>query len=74
MKITRKDLQNLKNNSIDINISGYIYTPLFNIDRELLELKTSLLYVFASELDKIDNTFLLKKDTHKTINICIQLD
>jgi len=74
MKITRKDLQNLKNNSIDINISGYIYTPLFNLERELLELKTSLLYVFASELDNIDNTFLLKKDTHKTINICIQLD
>jgi len=74
MKITREDLQNLKNKSVNININGFVDTPLINIDSELLELKTSLLYVFASELDKIDNTFLLKKDTCKTINITIQLD
>ena len=74
MKITREDLQNLKNKSINIDISGYVDTPLINIDSELLELKKSLLSVFASELDKIDNTFLLKKDTTKTINITIQLD
>ena len=74
MKITRDDLQNLKNKSINIDISGYVDIPLINIDSELLELKKSLLSVFASELDKIDNTFLLKKDTCKTINITIQLD
>ena len=74
MKITREDLQNLKNKSINIDISGYVDIPLINIDSELLELKKSLLSVFASELDKIDNTFLLKKDITKTINITIQLD